>query len=196
MFARTNVLVASPYQGVLAVDLLVPCLTYLLLFLFIRTIWCSSFSPLLNNDAHCRASGRSVILVTRLKRIATMLFAILLHSFLLACMNCVAADPHNHNHKHKHEARHDDTQQQQQGHEKRQWGGPETPGIYDYIFVGSGAGGGPAACRLARAGYSVLLIEAGDDQGHRLETTVPTWHLQAAEVPEQKWVRRATICAE
>lgn len=36
---------------------------------------------------------------------------------------------------------------------------------YDYIVVGSGAGGGPLASRLARAGQSVLLIESGDDQG-------------------------------
>ena len=35
---------------------------------------------------------------------------------------------------------------------------------YEYIVVGSGPGGGPLASNLARAGYSVLLIEAGDDQ--------------------------------
>lgn len=31
--------------------------------------------------------------------------------------------------------------------------------------MGSGPGGGPFACDLARAGYSALLLEAGDDQG-------------------------------
>ncbi|KAF2666624.1 alcohol oxidase [Microthyrium microscopicum] len=36
---------------------------------------------------------------------------------------------------------------------------------YDYVVVGSGPGGGPLACDLARAGYSTLLLEAGDDQG-------------------------------
>lgn len=36
---------------------------------------------------------------------------------------------------------------------------------FDYIVVGSGAGGGPLASRLARAGNSVLLFESGDDQG-------------------------------
>jgi len=36
---------------------------------------------------------------------------------------------------------------------------------YDYIVVGSGPGGGPLACDLARAGFNTLLIEAGDDQG-------------------------------
>lgn len=34
--------------------------------------------------------------------------------------------------------------------------------IYDYIVVGSGPGGGPLASNLARANYTVLLIEAGD----------------------------------
>ena len=32
---------------------------------------------------------------------------------------------------------------------------------YDFIVVGSGAGGGPVAVRLAEAGYSVLILEAG-----------------------------------
>lgn len=35
---------------------------------------------------------------------------------------------------------------------------------YEYIVVGSGPGGAPIASNLARAGHSVLLIEAGDDQ--------------------------------
>jgi len=30
---------------------------------------------------------------------------------------------------------------------------------YDYVIVGSGAGGAPVAVRLALAGYSVLLVE-------------------------------------
>jgi choline dehydrogenase len=33
---------------------------------------------------------------------------------------------------------------------------------YDYIVVGSGPGGGTVASNLARANYTVLLIEAGD----------------------------------
>lgn len=35
---------------------------------------------------------------------------------------------------------------------------------YEYIVVGSGPGGAPIASNLARAGHSVLLVEAGDDQ--------------------------------
>ena len=34
---------------------------------------------------------------------------------------------------------------------------------FDYIIVGSGAGGGPLAARLALGGKVVLLIEAGND---------------------------------
>ena len=47
---------------------------------------------------------------------------------------------------------------------------------YDYIVVGSGAGGGPLAARLARANKRVLLIEAGQDVGGKLEYQVPAMH--------------------
>jgi choline dehydrogenase len=47
------------------------------------------------------------------------------------------------------------------------------PAEYDYIVIGSGPGGGPVACRLARAGHSVLIIEAGDDQTSNLNSRVP-----------------------
>jgi len=42
---------------------------------------------------------------------------------------------------------------------------------YEYIVVGSGPGGGPLASNLARAGHSVLLLEAGDDQTENLNVS-------------------------
>jgi choline dehydrogenase len=44
--------------------------------------------------------------------------------------------------------------------------------VYDYIVVGSGPGGGTIATNLARAGYSVLIVEAGDDQSHAISTQI------------------------
>lgn len=44
---------------------------------------------------------------------------------------------------------------------------------YDYIVVGSGPGGGTLAAQLAKGGESVLLLEAGDDQGENLHEKVP-----------------------
>ena len=68
-------------------------------------------------------------------------------------------------------------------------------GPFDYIVVGSGAGGGTLAARLAEGGRSVLLLEAGgdprqlsgtnDDQPgiNRLpdDYDVPSWHGFASE---------------
>lgn len=50
---------------------------------------------------------------------------------------------------------------------------------YEYIVVGSGPGGAPVASNLARAGHSVLLIEAGDDQTENvsLHTCFVKWSL-------------------
>ncbi|RMD43774.1 hypothetical protein DV735_g1282, partial [Chaetothyriales sp. CBS 134920] len=58
---------------------------------------------------------------------------------------------------------------------------------YDYIVVGSGAGGGPLASRLARAGYSTLLIEAGDDQSDNHNTTVPGFQGLVSGDPQIRW---------
>ena len=63
-------------------------------------------------------------------------------------------------------------------------------GQYDYIVVGSGAGGGPLAARLAESGMRVLLLEAGTDggDGHdSYEYTVPAFHGRASEDPAMSW---------
>ncbi|KAF2657026.1 GMC oxidoreductase [Lophiostoma macrostomum CBS 122681] len=58
---------------------------------------------------------------------------------------------------------------------------------YDYIVVGSGPGGGPLSARLAIAGYSVLLVEAGDDQGDNVHYQVPALHAESSEEPSMRW---------
>ncbi|KAJ5480375.1 hypothetical protein N7530_005884 [Penicillium desertorum] len=58
---------------------------------------------------------------------------------------------------------------------------------YEYIVVGSGAGGGPLAARLALAGHSTLLIEAGDDQGANVNYTVPAFSAAASEDEALAW---------
>ncbi|OQO14054.1 hypothetical protein B0A48_00930 [Cryoendolithus antarcticus] len=58
---------------------------------------------------------------------------------------------------------------------------------YEYIVVGSGAGGGPLASRLARAGHSVLLIEAGDDQGGNYNYTVPGYQAAVTQDKSIAW---------
>ncbi|SPJ80035.1 related to glucose dehydrogenase [Fusarium torulosum] len=58
---------------------------------------------------------------------------------------------------------------------------------YDYVVVGSGAGGGPVAANLAVAGYRVLLIDAGDDSGDDWVEKVPALNLLATEFEETRW---------
>ena len=73
---------------------------------------------------------------------------------------------------------------------------------YEYVVVGSGAGGGTVAARLAEAGRRVLLLEAGGDPrqltgsgpvdpsgGNRLpgDYDVPVFHAQAAENEAMSW---------
>ncbi|USP77929.1 uncharacterized protein yc1106_05203 [Curvularia clavata] len=58
---------------------------------------------------------------------------------------------------------------------------------YEYVVVGSGAGGSPLAARLALAGYKVLLLEAGDDQTNTTQYNVPALHAVAAEYEPMRW---------
>ncbi|OQD89796.1 hypothetical protein PENANT_c002G10592 [Penicillium antarcticum] len=58
---------------------------------------------------------------------------------------------------------------------------------YEYVVVGSGAGGGPLAARLALAGHKTLLIEAGDDQGTNVNYTVPAFSAKASEDEAMAW---------
>jgi choline dehydrogenase len=51
-------------------------------------------------------------------------------------------------------------------------GGQQDADTYDYIVIGSGPGGAPVASNLARAGHSVLLLEAGDDQSSDISTQI------------------------
>ena len=64
---------------------------------------------------------------------------------------------------------------------------------WDYVIVGSGAGGGTLAARLVEAGASVFLIEAGGDarasDAARMpdDYDVPGFHAHACENPAMSW---------
>src|SRR5262245_29979053 len=69
------------------------------------------------------------------------------------------------------------------------------PAEYDFIVVGSGAGGGPLASNLALApeGYRVALVEAGIDPAPAAQGatffnySVPALHGNATEDPALSW---------
>ncbi len=57
---------------------------------------------------------------------------------------------------------------------------------FDFIVVGSGAGGGPLACNLARAGFRVALLEAGGDPDS-FARKVPALHAASVEEEDLRW---------
>jgi choline dehydrogenase len=57
---------------------------------------------------------------------------------------------------------------------------------FDYVIVGSGAGGGPLAANLALAGFRVLLLEAGGDETF-YDYQVPAFHARASEDERMAW---------
>jgi len=60
---------------------------------------------------------------------------------------------------------------------------------FDFIVVGSGAGGGVLAARLARndKNLKVLLIEAGGDPRYNTHYRVPAFHALATEDADLRW---------
>lgn len=65
---------------------------------------------------------------------------------------------------------------------------------FDFIIIGSGAGGAPLAARLAEAGRRVLVIEAGPNQaaapateGSHEVSRVPVLHAASTEHPDLAW---------
>jgi choline dehydrogenase len=63
---------------------------------------------------------------------------------------------------------------------------PASDTEFDYIVIGSGAGGGPVAANLALAGYTVLLLEAGGET-ENAHYTVPAFHGLSTEDPDLQW---------
>lgn len=64
---------------------------------------------------------------------------------------------------------------------------PEDRETYDYIVIGSGPGGGTLAANLAKAGESVLLLEAGDDQGENLNELIAGWFFMSSNDATMRW---------
>jgi choline dehydrogenase len=64
---------------------------------------------------------------------------------------------------------------------------PTANNTYEYIVVGTGPGGAPLAANLARAGHSVLVLEAGDDQTENLNVSQWINFNAAGNDPATRW---------
>lgn len=63
----------------------------------------------------------------------------------------------------------------------------DVPDEVDYIVVGSGPGGSPVAARLAEAGHSVALLEAGPAHGNDTYYSVPALWPRTCEDDAIQW---------
>ena len=72
----------------------------------------------------------------------------------------------------------------------------QTDSPFDFIIVGSGAGGGPLACRLALGKKKVLLIEAGGDPKEELRKAAQEDINQRGEGARFKTAEDATVLGE
>ncbi|KAK5659452.1 hypothetical protein OQA88_653 [Cercophora sp. LCS_1] len=59
--------------------------------------------------------------------------------------------------------------------------------VHGYIVVGGGPGGAPVACNLARAGHSVLLMEAGDDGSMNTNSQIASLYANGFTDPKLRW---------
>lgn len=79
----------------------------------------------------------------------------------------------------------------------------DSSNTYDYIVTGSGPGGGTIATNLARAGHSVLLIEAGSDASLDIRTQIlalntfsntdATWHFFVKHGDDEERLKRYNL---
>jgi choline dehydrogenase len=67
---------------------------------------------------------------------------------------------------------------------------------YDYIVVGSGPGGGTVASNLARANYSVLLLDAGDQSTANTNDQYPaqiTWDFFVKHYADERQLKNSHL---
>ena len=59
--------------------------------------------------------------------------------------------------------------------------------VYDYIVAGSAQAGGTLAANFAKSNQSVLLLEAGDDQGNNPDEEIAGWFWKTFSDPTMRW---------